>query len=142
MSIPYFFSPKLVDGIRVYDGGARNNFPLKLFMESYPNKPVIGLYLISGTKKGGLVIGELANIAIDGEEIPIVEKNLDKVVIIDPRPVKTTDFNLTEKKKELLILAGRLGAIKFIERNYKDIPIDKKKVAQLTEKIEEIRKEL
>ena len=142
MSIPYFFSPKLVDGIRVYDGGARNNFPLKLFMESYPSRPVIGLYLISGSRKGGLVIGELANIAMDGEEIPIVEKNLDKVVVIDPRPIKTTDFNLTEKKKELLILAGRLGAIKFIERNYKDIAIDKTKIAQLTEKIEEIRSEL
>jgi predicted acylesterase/phospholipase RssA len=142
MSIPYFFSPKLVDGIRVYDGGARNNFPLKLFMESYPNRPVIGLYLISGTKKGGLVIGELANIAMDGEEIPIVEKNLDKVVVIDPRPIKTRDFDLTENKKELLILAGRLGALKFIERNHKDIPVDKVKIIQLTGKIEQIRKEL
>jgi predicted acylesterase/phospholipase RssA len=140
MSIPYFFSPKLVDGIRVYDGGARNNFPLRLFIESYPNRPVIGLYLISGTKKGGLVIGEMANIAMDGEEIPIVEENLDKVVIIDPRPIKTTDFNLNEKKKELLILAGRLGALKFIDRNYKDIQIDRDKIIMLTERIDGLRK--
>lgn len=28
MSIPGFFIPKLVDGIKVYDGGLRNNFPL------------------------------------------------------------------------------------------------------------------
>jgi predicted acylesterase/phospholipase RssA len=142
MSIPYFFSPKLVDGVRVYDGGARNNFPLKLFMETYPNRPVIGLYLINGTKKGGLVIGELANIAMDGEEIPIVENNLDKVVVIDPRPIKTTDFNLTQKKKELLILSGRLGALKFIERNYQDIQFDKSRIKLLTDQIEKLRQEI
>lgn len=142
MSIPYFFSPKLVDGVRVYDGGIRNNFPLKIFMESYPNKPVIGLYLISGSKKGGLVIGELTNIAIDGEEISIVEDNLDKVVVIDPRPIKTTDFSLNDKKKELLVLAGRLGALKFLQRNYKDISIDKIKMDFLAGKIEELRKDM
>ncbi len=142
MSIPYFFSPKLVDGIRVYDGGARNNFPLKLFMETYPTKPVIGLYLINGTKKGGLVIGELSNIAMDGEEVPIVENNLDKVVVIDPRPIKTTDFNLTPKKKELLVLSGRLGALRFIERNYKDIEFDKSRIKLLSDKIEQLRTEI
>lgn len=142
MSIPYIFSPKLVDGVRVYDGGARNNFPLKVFMETYPTKPVIGLYLINGTKKGGLVIGELANIAMDGEEVPIVENNLDKVVVIDPRPIKTTDFNLTQKKKELLILSGRLGALKFIERNYTDIQFEKSRIKLLTDQIETLRKEI
>lgn len=142
MSIPYFFCPTTVDGIRVYDGGLRSNFALKEFMESYPSKPVIGLYLISGSKKGGLVIGELTNIAIDGEEIPIVEKNLDKVVVIDPRPIKTTDFNLNEQKKELLILAGRIGALKFIQRNYTDIPIEQSRIIQLSNRIEEIRKDL
>lgn len=142
MAIPYFFCPKQVDGIRVYDGGLRSNFPLKEFMEAYPAKPVIGLYLVSGSKKGGLVIGELTNIAIDGEEIPIVENNLDKVVVIDPRPIKTTDFNLTEKKKELLILAGRLGAMKFIDRNHKDIPSDRQRMEQISNRINEIKADL
>ena len=142
MSIPYFFSPKLVDGVRVYDGGLRNNFPLKVFRDTYPNKLTIGLYLVSGSKKGGLVIGELANIAIDGEEVPIVMENLDSVVVIDPRPIKTTDFNLTKNKKELLIKAGRLGALNFIKRNYKDIPVDNAKIEQLKERIEQIKKEL
>jgi predicted acylesterase/phospholipase RssA len=142
MSIPYFFSPKIVDGVRVYDGGARNNFPLKVFIETYPNKPVIGLYLVNGTKKGGLVLGELANIAMDGEEVPIVQNNLDKVVIIDPRPIKTTDFNLNKKKKEFLVLSGRLGALKFIERNYPDIDFDKNRIQTLTRKIDELNKEI
>jgi predicted acylesterase/phospholipase RssA len=142
MSIPYFFSPKLIDGVRVYDGGTRNNFPLKLFLESYPNRPVIGLYLINGTKKGGFVVGELKDIAIDGEEIPIVQNNLDKVVVIDPRPIKTTDFNLTQKKKEFLVLSGRLGALKFLERNYPDIDFDRRKIQMLIKQIDKLRMEI
>lgn len=142
MSIPYFFSPKLVDGIRVYDGGARNNFPLKVFMEAYPNKPVIGLYLVNGTKKGGLVIGELVNIAMDGEEVPIVQNNLDKVVVIDPRPIKTTDFNLTKKKKNFLVISGRIGALKFLERNYPDIDFDKGRIETLIQQIDKLKKEI
>lgn len=142
MTIPYLFSPKLVDGIRVYDGGLRNSFPLKTFKEAYPEKLAIGLYLISGTKKGGLVIGELANIAIDGEETTTVMDNLDTVVVIDPRPIKTTDFNLTNEKKELLILAGRLAALKFLVRNHPDIPIDIEKIDLLTKQIESTKKKL
>ena len=142
MSIPYFFSPKLVDGINVYDGGIRNNFPLRVFMEAYPSRPVIGLYLINGTKKGGPIIEELTNIAIDGEEVSIIENNLDKVVVIDPRPIKTTDFNLTLKKKEFLILSGRLGALKFIERNYKDIKYDKSRITSLSIEIKKLLKEI
>lgn len=141
MSIPYFFSPKFIDGIRVYDGGVRNNFPLKVFTDSYPNKPVIGLYLINGTKRGGLVIGELANIAMDGEEIPIVQANLDKVVLIDPRPIKTTDFNLTQRKKDFLVLAGRVGALKFIEKNYPDIQIDRNRTQNLLQQVGDLRQQ-
>lgn len=142
MSIPYFFSPKSVDGVRVYDGGIRNNFPLKQFMENYPTKPVIGLYLVPGDKKGGLIIGELKNIAIDGEELRIVEKNLDKIVVIDTRPIKTTEFNLSEDKKNLLILVGRLAALKYIDRNHKDIPVDKMKIEQIQKQINEIRERI
>jgi predicted acylesterase/phospholipase RssA len=142
MSIPYYFIPKVIDGIKIYDGGLRNNFPLKLFMTSYPNRPVIGLYLRSATTKGGATIGDLKDISIDGEEIPFVEKNRDKVVVINPSPIKTTDFNLDEKKKKLLELSGRLGALEFIERNYKDIPIDQTRIQQLTKEIEILRKQI
>ncbi len=142
MSIPYFFSPKYVDGIRVYDGGLRDNFPLKTFMESYPKNPVIGLFLVSDSKKGGLSIGEIANIAIEGEEAEIVNNNLDKVVVIDPRPIKTTDFNLTKNKREFLLLSGQLGALKFIMRNYPDIEVDSDRIRYIESKIQELKKKL
>lgn len=141
MSIPYFFSPKQVDGIWIYDGGLRSNFPLSQFIASYPQKSVIGLYLISGTKKGGYVIGDIINIAIDGEEATIVENNLDKVVVIDPRPIGTTEFNLSDEKKELLILAGRLGALRFIVRNYPDIKINTSEIEQIVKRLKELREQ-
>ena len=130
MSIPYFFSPKTVDGIRVFDGGLRNNFPLKTFTENYPDKPFLGMYLVSNSKEGGLVIGELMNIAIEGEEVKTVEKNLDSIIVIDPRPIKTTDFNLTDEKKEYLVYSGRLGALNFLRRNYPDIKIDESELKE------------
>ena len=145
MSIPYFFSPKSVDGIRVYDGGLRLNFPLKTFTESYPQKLVIGLFLMSDSKKGGLVIGEITNIAIEGEEAEIVNNNRDKVVIIDPRPIKTTDFNLTKEKKEFLLLAGQLGALEFIVLNHpsvEDIKIVKERIPIIEEQIKELKKKI
>ena len=140
MSIPYFFSPKSIDGIRVYDGGIRNNFPIKIFMESYPKKPVIGLFLVSDSKKSGLVLGELTNIAIEGEEASIVRNNLDKIVVIDPRPIKTTDFNLNENKKTFLVCSGRIAALKFMSKNYPDFNIDKSEIVDLKLKVTKLKK--
>jgi predicted acylesterase/phospholipase RssA len=142
MSIPYFFSPKLIDGTKVYDGGLRSNFPIKTFEEMYPNKPFIGLFLVSDSKEGSLVIGELMNIAIEGEEVPIVEKNLNKIVVIDPRPIKTTDFNLTKIKKEFLIISGRVAALKFIQRNYPDIEIKDTVISEMELKRNELKDKL
>lgn len=139
MSIPYFFAPKEIDGVRVYDGGMRNNFPLKRFVEDNNQNPFIGLYIKSGAKKGGWVLGELLNVAIDGEEIEIVDANIDKVVVIDTHPIATTDFNLDEDKKKFLVLAGRVGALEFIAKYHTDIDIDKDNLAKLKKKLEKLR---
>lgn len=142
MSIPYYFSPKYVDGIRVYDGGLRSNFPLKIFTDKYPNKPFIGMFLVSDSKEGGLIIGELMNIAIEGEEIQTVEKYINQVVVIDPRPIKTKDFNLTEAKKQYLVNVGRFGALKYIIRAHPDILINKDELDELEINIKELRKKI
>lgn len=142
MSIPYLFTPKQVDGINVYDGGLRNNFPLKRFIEDNKQKPFIGLYLKSGAKSGDWVVGELLNIEIDGEEMEIVDANPDKVVIIDTHPIKTTDFNLNESKKNFLVLAGRIGALEYIVKNHTDIEVNINDIAQLKSKLEELRERI
>lgn len=131
MSIPYYFTAKKEDGVKVYDGGLRNNFPLRIFMEDNKKNPVIGIYLKSDTKKNWLVINELLDLTVDGEEMDLVDNNPDKIVVIDTTPIETTDFNLNKKKKEYLILKGRIGALKFIKRNLKDVHIEKELISNL-----------
>lgn len=140
MSIPIYFTCKKEDGVKVYDGGLRNNFPLKRFMEDNPHKPFIGLYLKSSTKKNWFVLNELFNLSVDGEEMKLVDDNPDKIVKIDTHPIKTTDFNLNEDKKNFLVLAGRVGALEFITKYHTDIEIDKTNLTKLKNELEELRK--
>ncbi|MFE3872143.1 patatin-like phospholipase family protein [Flavobacterium sp. ZS1P70] len=142
MSIPYYFTAKKEDGVKVYDGGLRNNFPLQIFMEDNKKNPVIGIYLKSDTKKNWLVINEILNLTVDGEEMDIVDKNPDKIVVIDTTPIKTTDFNLNNKKKEYLILKGRIGALHFIEKNLKDIQIERELIPGLEKQALDLRYKL
>ena len=168
MSIPFFFIPKTIDDEEVVDGGVRNNFPLLKFWKQYPNNQAktIALYLtnskgeisttfttklkkavinfiisiIPGLNKNLTIVGQLINVVTDGEEKRIVDENKECVVIIDPSPIKTTDFNLNDMKKELLILSGRLGALKFIHKNYPDLDFDKDRIQTLTQQIDELKK--
>lgn len=142
MSIPYYFFPKKIDDVRVYDGGLRNNFPIKIFMDNHKKKPFIGLYLKSHSKKSGFVLIDLMNITIEGEERSLVDKNLDKVVVIDTHPVKTTDFNLNDDKKDLLILAGRVAALNFLKKNFPDFPIDEQTINEYSQELQSLRQKL
>jgi predicted acylesterase/phospholipase RssA len=117
MSIPYYFIPQSVDDRRTYDGGLRNNFPLKLFMESYKSKPVIALYLKplkSMSQPSRWVALDIFNIWIEGEEEETVRRYHDSVVVIDTYPVKTTAFNLSPKEKDFLFCAGKAAALQFL----------------------------
>ena len=142
MSIPLFFIPVTINGKRVYDGGLRANFALKQFIDDHPRKPVIGLYLVSGASKKGSVMSEVIDIAISGEEKRIVQNNLNKVVVIDPRPIGTVDFKLSYIKKELLLLSGQVAALIYMKEYHLDIPVDNDKIILLKRRIADIRKEL
>ncbi|GEM_PF-973178 len=124
MSIPIFFRPKLTGGIRTYDGGLGLNFPLRKFIEENEKDLFIGLYLKSKPKQRGNIIGDLIDIATDADERTVVDKNRDKVVIIDPWPIGTTQFTLTKVEKDFLILSGKVGALKYLVQYHKDIPIN------------------
>jgi hypothetical protein len=79
---------------------------------------------------------------VDGEEKQIVDKNRDKVVIIDPSPIKTTDFNLTDTKKQLLIASGRLGALKYMQEHHKYARVNTETIEQLNQKVTDLREQL
>lgn len=45
---------------------------------------------------------------------------ISRIVLINTGPIKTTDFNLTQAKKDFLLVAGKLAAVKFIRKYYPD----------------------
>ncbi|WP_323043019.1 patatin-like phospholipase family protein [Gemmobacter sp.] len=81
-SIPVLFVPKEVDGVRVYDGGVRANFPLDQFLQSHNGRNFIGLHLSDPIQRHGSVIGDLINIFLQGEEGSIVQENSKDIVQI------------------------------------------------------------
>ncbi|MGH9968451.1 MAG: patatin-like phospholipase family protein [Pyrinomonadaceae bacterium] len=113
-SIPYYFERQYVDGQSVYDGGLRENFPFEKFLHENKAKPTIGLYLTTPMKTSWFVLSDLINVAASGDDANTIRKHADKIVPIDPSPLKTTDFDLTYEDKELLISAGRSAAKRFL----------------------------
>jgi len=143
MSIPVLFTPEKVDGRRVYDGGLRNNFPLKMFLDSYPGKPYVGLYLgwPDSTNRSSMV-KDFFEIFLDGEERQVVDANRASIVVIDPRPVTTVDFDLTVQEQDFLVAEGRACALEFLaERNFEDGPT-LEIVAQARTHANELRKQV
>jgi predicted acylesterase/phospholipase RssA len=108
MSIPIFFVAPQIGGRRVYDGGLRNNFPLKRFLEDNDKKPFIALYLgKADNSKRRWLWSELADIWISGEELAAVDSHADSVIVIDTTPIGTVDFKLTVQEKQFLLQVGQ-----------------------------------
>lgn len=142
MSIPAFFVPVELDGIKVYDGGLGNNFPLRTFMEDNQQKLFIGLYLVSPFKEGGSVPNQLLDIVTDADERQVVNRHLDSIVKINPYPIDTKEFKLSDEKKEFLVKCGRVGALKYLSEYHKDVLIDPREVERLSAELETDRDNL
>jgi predicted acylesterase/phospholipase RssA len=142
MSIPGFFVAERIENKKVYDGGLGYNFPLRTFIADNANSLFIGLYLTSDIKKNGSLFRDLRDIVTDSDERQIVDQHLDKIVIIDPRPIKTTQFKLSEGDKDYLLQAGKVGALKFLAAHHKDLQIAKSEVEAAENDLAEKRKKL
>lgn len=121
MSIPIFFMPTSIDGRRVFDGGLRNNFPLKRFLDTFPNAPFIALYLGKPNNQNNrLFSADLLDIVIDGEERELIDRHSKDVVVIDTSPISTFDFRLTAEEKDFLLKAGKAAALELLHRRQID----------------------
>jgi predicted acylesterase/phospholipase RssA len=121
MSIPFFFFPTHIDGRRVFDGGLRNNFPLKRFLDDHPRSNFIALYLgkpDSRTRRG--IGSELVDIVVEGEERKTVDDNIRNVVVIDTSPIGTVDFRLDTTEKQFLLKVGKAAALHFLDNRKLD----------------------
>lgn len=117
MSIPYVFTPQQHQGIRTYDGGIQNNYPIEQVLKEVPESQFVGLYLgpeVYEPVKESLVLFDLLSIALEGAEDEIVDQYRSQTVIIDPRPIGTLDFELSEQEKRYLLVVGELGAVKHL----------------------------
>ena len=116
MSIPLIFTPQKSEGLNVFDGGARNNFPVELLLKDNPNTDFIGLYLgdeIHVNKKNS-TLGDIFKILTESSESETLENYKEHIIVIDPSPISTLKFKLTNQEKDFLLECGRLAAIKFL----------------------------
>ena len=138
-SIPVFFAPREHGGTYVFDGGLLNNFPvdecIKLLGHDF-----VGLYLTPEPrpKVPRSVFGQVFDILIERDYRELVDKYPDRMVVIDPSPVSTTDFSLSANDKDLLEWAGRLAAR--IHLKPKGLSSDEK-IAEARAKVEALKKQ-
>jgi beta-glucosidase-like glycosyl hydrolase/predicted acylesterase/phospholipase RssA len=120
MSIPFLFRPHTHEGSRVFDGGVLHNFPFEEYKRKNPGSPVLGLYLSTGPRsrvdRPG-IFSELIDLFLDRDERATVDEHREHIVVIDPSPIRTAQFALTETAKEFLLAQGRASALRFLNNH-------------------------
>ncbi|QQZ10882.1 patatin-like phospholipase family protein [Heyndrickxia vini] len=129
-SIPYFFEPvklKSLEGISVIaDGGVLSNFPMWIFVNNETKKirPVVGVSLSYDLKehpkhkiKNGIqlfnALFETMKEAHDSRYIS--RKHENDIIFIPARNYISTDFQISEEKKDALIELGRIKTKEFLK---------------------------
>jgi predicted acylesterase/phospholipase RssA len=120
MAIPYFFYPERIEGNWVVDGGMQNNYPIDALLKRFPDlkdsADFIGLYLGNkeAEKNTRWVLIDLLSIWSESSDEEAKETFIDRTIVIDPRPVKTTDFSLSQNDVEFLLAEGRASALRWL----------------------------
>lgn len=120
MSIPYFFADPRHEGAPVYDGGLLNNFPVDELVRIKGDSNFVGLYLKGAQLTGlarALTLLRIVRILLNRDEQRTVEQYRDQTVIIDPAPIRTTQFSLSDTAKDYLIAQGRAAALALLARD-------------------------
>jgi NTE family protein len=135
-SIPYFFEPVLLDGVRgtstMVDGGLLSNYPISTFdrMDELPPRwPTIGVRLdalgigagvgpvkpVRGPVRTGIALVETAIEACQAEHV-LDPCNIARSVYVDTGGTSAVDFDLSEAQQEALLQAGIAAAGEFLSR--------------------------
>jgi len=127
MSIPYFFQAQSLDNRRVFDGGLLHNYPVEIFLQQEKKrKPqasqptFIALYLGSDrptSLKPRSQIADILSIWLEKNDARVIDEYRKDTVIIDPDPISTIDFDLTEEEKDFLVIEGRAAALEFLKKS-------------------------
>ncbi len=146
MAIPFVFWPQMDRGMRVLDGGIQNNYPVDILLQEHPETDFIGLYLgpeiYEGENRRGWLFSDLISIWTEAADAEALEKYQNQTVIIDPRPISTIDFNLSEDEKTFLMQAGRTAALKFLLRKNTIAQISKEELENAQSQTDELRQSI
>lgn len=149
MSIPVFFTPAKNHNMNVLDGGMRFNYPVSELLSGNPNTKFIGLYLGDEVYKGDPHAGtfrglfsDIFNIWAEGADIEALRKYNNSTVVIDPSPISTIQFNLTDIEKDFLLQVGRAAALKFVKRQNISNGPTQEEINQATKEAEFLRQEV
>jgi predicted acylesterase/phospholipase RssA len=144
MSIPYVFIPQSNQGFFAFDGGIRHNYPVEVLLREHPGTPFISLYLgpeVYEPVKETTVIGVLLSIITEAADAETIEKYREYTVIIDPHPIGTLDFTLSQDEKELLLQAGRVGALAHLATDAERLEEERAVLNRLRETVQLARDE-
>lgn len=134
MAIPLVFTPERDEGMNVFDGGLRHNYPVQALLGN-PSKKFIGLYLgpriYEGKAKPDSVLSDIFNIPLEAADADALDRYKDSTIIIDPRPISTLDFALTDKEKAFLLKEGRAAALEFLVGKVKGATTDAAAAARI-----------
>jgi predicted acylesterase/phospholipase RssA len=120
MAIPYFFMPERIEGTWVVDGGMQNNYPIDALLKYFPalkdTSDFIGFYLgpKEVEKNGKWLLLNLFSIWSESGDEEAKKEFIDRTIVIDPRPVKTTDFSLSPNDVKFLLAEGRASALHWL----------------------------
>ncbi|MED4204376.1 patatin-like phospholipase family protein [Neobacillus mesonae] len=130
-SIPYFFEPvkmRSIDGINILvDGGVLSNFPMWLFDKDNVKKvrPVLGIKLSANEyehqkhkiNNGIELFGALFETMKDAHDARYIsKKHVKNIIFIPTEGIFTTEFQLTDEKKQALFEFGREHAKRFLSK--------------------------
>jgi predicted acylesterase/phospholipase RssA len=149
MAIPIVFTSPSIEGMRVLDGGVRNNYPVEALLKDNPGIKFVGLYLGQRTYEGHArkdradwLLGDLWSLWTESTDRRAIEKYKAQTVIIDCRPIKTLNFKLSKVKKDFLIQAGRAAALEYLATYVPESGIDKSVAVAAATEVELKRKSL
>ncbi len=130
-SLPYFFEPVRLKGRHecniIVDGGVLSNFPMWLFDRENIKKvrPVLGIQLSNQLKdipKNKIdnaiqLFGALFETMKDAHDARYISrKDAKNIIFIPSDGFSTTEFSLSDEKKQLLMQHGRESAKKFFSK--------------------------
>jgi predicted acylesterase/phospholipase RssA len=120
MAIPYFFRPERIAGKWVVDGGMQNNYPVYSLLRFDPDlrdsADFLGLYLghKNAQRSTEWFLLDLFTIWSESGDEEAMTQFIDRTVIIDPRPVRTTDFSLSQDDVKFLLAEGKASALRWL----------------------------